>query len=241
HNIGYCDVELGRFDDAQARLQRALAMFRERGHARGETMVLASLGVLARRRGDLEQAEAFGRASLALAERIGNTLAVADTLDDLGQVLAQRGALDDAVALFDRALAMARKLGQVHLQCFVLLHRARAQAARAGAAGAAQSLRDALALAGEHDFPTGRLMGLLGAAGLRAMAGDADALPAAARWCSAAIAAADGNVDVLGAVPAEVPGACIEAAAAPATHVALDEATAFVAAQCDGATPVAAG
>jgi tetratricopeptide (TPR) repeat protein len=134
HNIGYCDIELGRFEDADRQLQRALAMFRERGHARGETMVLASLGILARRRGDLAQAEAFGRASLALAERIGNALAIADTLDDLGQVLEQRGALDEAVALFDRALAMARTLGQAHLQCFVLLHRARDGTARRGEA-----------------------------------------------------------------------------------------------------------
>jgi hypothetical protein len=170
--------------------------------ALGEAMVLSSVGILARRRNDFAQAEELARASLALAERIGNLGAVADATDDLAQVVASLGDFAQAQSLYRRALAMARELGQVHLQCFVLLHLARAQAAADDVAGSAHSLREALRLADEHDFQAGRLMGVLGAAGLRARRGDAQTLAVARRWCRCVLAVAGSNVDIRNAVPA---------------------------------------
>jgi len=201
HNVAYCDLELGRFDDADEALGRALQMVRERANLRGEALVLSSLGILARKRGDFVRAEALSRACLALAERMGYAGAVADAIDDLAQVLETRGDFAQAEPLYQRALAMARQLGQVYLQCMVLLHFARMQAAAGGVVKSADSLREALRLAEGHDFHAGRLMGMLGAAGLRLAADDPDAKDAAVRWRDTVLAIAGANVDVKDALP----------------------------------------
>ena len=132
---------------------------------------------------------------------MGNLGAVADATDDLGQVVEKLGDLRQAQSLYASALAMARELGQVHLQCFVLLHLGRAQAAGNDAVASSRSFRDALRLAREHDFQTGRLMGVLGAAGLRLACNDADAHAVAVAWCRATLAVAGSNVDIRDAVP----------------------------------------
>lgn len=201
HNIGYCDLELGRFDEADEAFGQALQAFRERADARGEAMVLSSLGILARRRGDFVRAEQHSRASVALAERVGNLGAVADAHDDLAQVLERRGDLERADAHYGRALAMARELGQEHLVCFVLLHRARACASAGRTDVAALSLREALQRAAAHDFRTGILMGIAGAARVRMMSADPATEAVAARWCRAVLAAAGSNIDVRDAIP----------------------------------------
>ena len=205
HNVGYCDLELGRFDDADQAFNQAWKLFHDRADARGEAMVLASLGILARRRGDLTRAHELARTSLALAERIGNIGAVADATDDLAQVLEKLGDLPQAEILYERALGMARDLGQAHLECFVLLHLARAQAAAKRATASAATWREALRLACEHDFQMGRLLGLLGAAGLRSDGVDVEATAIAARWCRAVLAVAGSNVDVQDAVAGVAP------------------------------------
>jgi tetratricopeptide (TPR) repeat protein len=201
HNVAYCDLEMGRFDEAEAGLGRAWQLFRERADARAEAMVLSSLGILARRRGDLGRARELAAASLSLAERVGNLGAIADATDDLAQVVEKLGDLREAQSLYARALAMSRELGQVHLQCFVLLHLARAQCADRDQVASARSLSEALQLAIDHDFQSGRLMALLGAAGLRAQAADSSARSIATGWCRAALAVAGPSVDVRDAMP----------------------------------------
>jgi predicted ATPase/DNA-binding SARP family transcriptional activator len=225
HNVAYCDLELGRFEDADEGFSRASKMFRDRSDSRGEAMVLSSLGVLARRRGDLVRAHELARASLALAERMGNLGAVADAMDDLGQVVEKLGDVPQAQSLYERALAMARELGQVHLQCFVLLHLGRAQAAGKNDVASARSFRDALQLARDHGFQTGRLMGLLGAAGLRLNRTDANAQSIAGGWCRAVLAVAGSNVDVRDAVP-DFPAGLLDVEAHATSREAMDGALA---------------
>ena len=201
HNIAFCDLELGRFDSADEGFERALQMYRNRANARGEAMVLSSLGILARRRGDLERAETLSRACLALAERAGSPGAVADAIDDLAQVVERRGALVEADALYRRALAMARELGLAHLQCMALLHLARTQAAAGTPMASARSLLEALVLADDHDIHAGRMIAILGAAGLRIAQEDPEAATTARRWRDSVLAVAGANVDVKEAVP----------------------------------------
>jgi len=237
HNVGYCDLELGEFASAQRCFDTALERFRERDDVRGQAMVLSSLGVLARRRGDHAGALAHARSSLALAERSSNRGAMADALDDVAQAIAKLGDFDEARAHYRRALAMARELGQVHLECFVMLHLARAEAAGGDARAAAASLHAALKLAGEHDFQTGRLMGLAGAAHLRLMQPDPAARDVGAAWCRAALAAAGGNTDVRDAIP-EIARALLDGASPPlpaqAVDVALAQAIPFLRALAAG-------
>lgn len=231
HNVGYCDLELGRFDAAQVSFDVALRAFRGRRDARGEAMVLSSLGILARRRGDLGQALEHAHASLGLAERAANRGAIADAIDDLAQVLEQRGDLDGARTQYRRALAMAQELGQVHLQCFVLLHLARTEAAAADRTAASKALREALDLACARDFQSGTLLGVLGVAGLRASAGDAAATAVAGTWCSAVLAVAGTSVDVLAAVPdvlRERAAPCTASAPAPSLDAVLADARAYL-------------
>ncbi|HVF64840.1 MAG TPA: tetratricopeptide repeat protein [Casimicrobiaceae bacterium] len=242
HNVGYCDMELGRFDDAATSFEVALRAFRERADTRGEAMVLSSLGILARRRGDLLRALEHARASLTLAEGTGNRGAIADATDDLAQVVEKLGELTEAKDLYRRALTMARELGQVHLQCFVMLHLARAEAASGERAAAAHSLRSALRLAADHDFESGRLMGLLGTAGLRWTNGDPEAGLVAGAWCRAVLAIAGSSVDVRAAIP-EVPQGLLDmrAHAVPehALELALADAMAFLDALAAQAAPQA--
>jgi tetratricopeptide (TPR) repeat protein len=162
---------------------------------------------------------------------------MADALDDVAQAIEKLGDLDEARAHYRRALAMARELGQVHLECFVMLHLARAEAGGGDASTAAATLHSALKLAGEHDFQTGRLMGLVGAAHLRLMQPDARARDVCAAWCRAALAAAGGNTDVRDAIPG-IARALLDVAdaALPAqsVDVALAEAIPFLGALAGG-------
>jgi tetratricopeptide (TPR) repeat protein len=162
---------------------------------------------------------------------------MADALDDVAQAIEKLGDLDEARLHYRRALAMARELGQVHLECFVMLHLARAEAAGGDARTAAATLHAALKLAGEHDFQTGRLMGLVGAAHLRLMQPDARARDVCAAWCRAALAAAGGNTDVRDAIPG-IARALLDVAdaALPAqsVDVALAEAIPFLGALAGG-------
>jgi len=86
----------------------------------------------------------------------------------------------------------------------------------------ARSLRDALRLACDQGFQTGRLMGLLGAAGLRLSRRDADAQSIAGGWCRTVLAMGGSNVDVRGAVP-DIPARFLdaEAHAAPENRLTL--------------------
>jgi tetratricopeptide (TPR) repeat protein len=239
HNVGYCDLESGRFDAAESCFETARSAFRERNDARGEAMALSSLGVLARRRGQFDRALEHSRASLALAERMGTRGAIADAIDEVAQAIEKLGDFAQAKATYRRALDMARELGQVHLQCFVLLHLARAEAASGGRVAAAATLRDALGLADKHDFQSGRLMGLLGAAGLRWATGDRDRGVAAGAWCRAVLALAADNVDIRAAVP-DIPHTVLDVAAHPLPERALELALADAAAFLDTliATPL---
>jgi predicted ATPase len=232
HNVAFCELELGRFDEADRGFERALQMFRERANVRGEAMVMSSLGILARRRGDLARAETLSRGSLALAERTGSPGAVADAFDDLAQVLERRGELPEAQALYVRALSMARELGLAHLQCMVLLHLARTQAAAGDPLASARSLREALVLADDHEVHAGRMMGVLGAAGLRIGEDDPDATTIARRWRDSVLLAAGDNVDVKEAVPGalrtDAPPRPVEAEPHEALRSAATEALDFL-------------
>ncbi|WP_101294318.1 tetratricopeptide repeat protein [Halegenticoccus soli] len=72
---------------------------------------LRSLGALARRRGNLDRAEAYARRSLDRSREIDDTQGEADCLNHLGAVAWSRGDLDGAERYFSRSLDVKRDLG----------------------------------------------------------------------------------------------------------------------------------
>jgi predicted ATPase/class 3 adenylate cyclase/Tfp pilus assembly protein PilF len=94
----------GRDTDAEAILSHALALFQEIGDHVGEARATNSLGVVARGRGDLEDARARFEEGLRLRERLG--MSITNTLNNLGVVATDQDRLDEARALFTRAIEL---------------------------------------------------------------------------------------------------------------------------------------
>lgn len=101
--LGHALLACGRFDAAEAALERALA-------AAGDDRRLAlaahaGLGLVAHGRGALERADAQYARALDLAMSLGEPAAEAAARRDLGNLSLQRGELDRARAHYEEALA----------------------------------------------------------------------------------------------------------------------------------------
>jgi tetratricopeptide (TPR) repeat protein len=78
----------------------------------GAAVDFGNLGLLYRRRGELELAEVMHRRALAIEERLGRRGGVADQYGHLGLLHQQRGDLDQAEAMLQQALALNESLGR---------------------------------------------------------------------------------------------------------------------------------
>jgi len=112
-SIGEVALGLGRFDQAQPLLERALEL--RRGTFGPESlpvaMSLEHLGLLKQQRSERAAAEALLRQALALKRRLlgDRDLAVAKTLNELGDVVAGEVRYVDAEKLHQEALSIARE------------------------------------------------------------------------------------------------------------------------------------
>jgi hypothetical protein len=114
--------------------------------------MLNDLGVVARRRGELDRAASLFEASLAKARIAGNELGIARTLSNLGHVVADQHDHLRAVALYRESLALQAEVGDLRGIAWSLERMAAApvawqwpeQAARLF--GAADAARDAAGL-----------------------------------------------------------------------------------------------
>ena len=73
--------------------------------------MLNNLGILARREGDLDAAQARFLGCLALYRQAGDTQRVATVLHNLGLTAQDRGDLEEAMGWFEESLALQRALG----------------------------------------------------------------------------------------------------------------------------------
>jgi tetratricopeptide (TPR) repeat protein len=103
--LGSLYMRTGRFEDAQRLYQN---MLYEAEDDATTARALASLGVVALARDDLEQAEMNIRDSLEINEKLGNVAAQAQDLNDLGDIYRLNGDFSKAEQYMRRALQMAQ-------------------------------------------------------------------------------------------------------------------------------------
>jgi tetratricopeptide (TPR) repeat protein/predicted Ser/Thr protein kinase len=118
----------GRFDAAREDYTRALSLIRNAERGDMEAMVLANLGNLEKRAGNLPAAVEHHAAALALRESLlgPDALEVADSVGDIGSLYRKMKRFDDARAQYDRELSIrSRAVGAQHpSMARVRLHRA---------------------------------------------------------------------------------------------------------------------
>jgi len=103
--LALADYALGDFASAREHVTVARERFAAVGERLGVVITTNTLGLIDRRRGDLEAAEAHHREALAQAEAIGGVTFEAFTQQDLGFLLADEGRWAEAIPLLRRAKA----------------------------------------------------------------------------------------------------------------------------------------
>jgi class 3 adenylate cyclase/tetratricopeptide (TPR) repeat protein len=101
----------GRFDDAVARLERAVTGFRSIGDESGLANALKLAGTVAVQRGDYQKAAENYGASLAIRERANDKASMANLLSNLGVLAEYRGEYERSRSLHERALALRTEIG----------------------------------------------------------------------------------------------------------------------------------
>jgi predicted ATPase len=101
----------GRFEEARAAAEKALAAAREARDLRGEARASMSLGMVAWSLGRMEDARSLYRHSLELARRLSDRRAEADALNNLGTVSQNTGDHEAARSFNEEALAIHREIG----------------------------------------------------------------------------------------------------------------------------------
>ncbi len=102
------------YAQAQAQVERALALARAQADHLSEANCLGQLGLIARRQGDYDGAKAWYQQALALFPETADDQAaqvLVQTLNGLGLVYRQQGNLDEARAHDQRALLLSRQTG----------------------------------------------------------------------------------------------------------------------------------
>jgi predicted ATPase/class 3 adenylate cyclase len=154
---------VGRFDEAVARFEESLELYRELGDERGVGLVLQRLSEHAQWRGDLDAARSLTEESRVLLERAGFPKGELFNLGTLGRIAIDAGDHDRGLELMAESTALAVQLGydwweawnlgELAEQCFLLErwdeagHWARPALRAAHAIGERQLLVYGLALA----------------------------------------------------------------------------------------------
>lgn len=110
--LGYALLKLGRFDDAEPLLERAVAMHRELGADSDEIVPFDQLASLYVDRGRFEEAEALYRQALERTRRIhgANHPDTATRENNLATLYYRTGQLEDAARHYEQALEIQRRL-----------------------------------------------------------------------------------------------------------------------------------
>jgi predicted ATPase/DNA-binding SARP family transcriptional activator/predicted negative regulator of RcsB-dependent stress response len=110
---GSFSFNLGRYDEAQQRLQKSLEIL-ERHAARPEMAYpYFVMGQVVFRAGDLSQAERYFRQSLEICQAVGDRYGAAQALDHCGDVAVRTGKFTEARAFYEQGLSIRRDIEDV--------------------------------------------------------------------------------------------------------------------------------
>jgi tetratricopeptide (TPR) repeat protein len=119
NNLSAVDLRHGRFREAAAGLEQALALYLQAGNLTGQAYVLGNLGIVEFEVGNYAQAAGRQERALKLYRQLGNQAGAARTIVNLGLVYLRQDSLDQAISLFREGLELSRQHG---------MHRAEANA-----------------------------------------------------------------------------------------------------------------
>ena len=118
--LGYMEFNQGHWDSAEARFQKALAVFQQLDYGLGMASIYHALGSLALRTASdaqaLVTAEDYYRKALELNQKLGIEASAAYNQLQLGTVANRQGKNADAAGLYAQALSAGQKMGDLTLQ-----------------------------------------------------------------------------------------------------------------------------
>jgi LuxR family maltose regulon positive regulatory protein len=117
--IGKAYVGLGRLDEGIARLEGALALYREIGSPYDIVNSLQDLGGGLVALGRLDEAALCFSEALAIVRRLGAAVPMAITLNNLGCLHYLRGDYQEALALYEEGLAITRRGDDPRNQAYI--------------------------------------------------------------------------------------------------------------------------
>lgn len=171
---GWAAMDCGDHGVGEVRLRQALDVARALGDRFRMAEALAFLGELARRRGNLEEAEElYGECGL-LAKSIRAPLLESRSLGGLGRVELSRRRYDAARAHFERGIAISRDVGLPYVLTRMLLGASACAHATGDQAAAEGLLADALDHARRHHDTQGTATSLFATAVVARENGDVD-------------------------------------------------------------------
>lgn len=109
--LARADVQLGRFDDAETQLSRALDLYTRQSDRTGQAHIHRIFGHLSERRGHLEQALNHTRRAYGLFRDAGHQIGRAQALNNIGWCHALLGNYQQALTTCRQALTLHQELG----------------------------------------------------------------------------------------------------------------------------------
>ena len=106
-NLGLLDAAISLSERALERIEKSSG---------GEAAVLGNLGLIYRKRGDLDKAEEMHRKALEINEKLGRLEGIARQYGNLGLIYQTRGDLDKAEEMYKKALEIDKKIGRLEGQ-----------------------------------------------------------------------------------------------------------------------------
>ena len=111
NNQGNLYVDLGQLDEAEKRLEEAVALLREIGDSWYYGNALNNLGNVARSKGEFERAHQLYDESLSINRDLGDGWALAYLLEDIGALNAAQGHAERAFTLIGAAEELRESIG----------------------------------------------------------------------------------------------------------------------------------
>ena len=105
-------LNLGLLDAVISLSERALGMVEK--DTKEEAMVLGNLGLIYRRKGDLDKAEDMHNKSLEIEKKLGRLKGMAAEYGNLGLIYEQRGDIGKAKEYWEKAVGLYKKIGMPH-------------------------------------------------------------------------------------------------------------------------------